>query len=179
ETAGLTDPDAIPEPPDAAVTRPGDVWSLGRHRLLCADSAKADDVDRLLAGAAIHLVYTDPPYGVRVEPRSQNAIAAGLCSFPQAAHHPTPDLVVPSPSAQPTRKLRAKDRPLANDFLPDAEFGRLLRQWLGNLARVLLPGRAYYLWGGYSNLGNYPAALRECGLYFSQAIVWDKEHPVL
>jgi DNA modification methylase len=180
ETAGLTDPDAIPQPPDEAVTRPGDLWSLGHHRLLCADSSKAADVDRLLAGAAVHLVYTDPPYGVRVEPRSHNAIAAGLSSFPQAPHGPAPDVIIPSQKAKPTtKKLRAKDRPLANDFLADAEFARLLRQWLGNLARVLLPGRAFYLWGGYSNLGNYPAALRECGLYFSQAIVWDKEHPVL
>jgi DNA modification methylase len=54
-----------------------------------------------------------------------------------------------------------------------------LRAWFGNLARVLLPGRAFYLWGGYSNCGNYPAALRAAGLYFSQAIIWDKQHPVL
>jgi DNA modification methylase len=44
---------------------------------------------------------------------------------------------------------------------------------------VLLPGRAFYIWGGYANLANYPSALAECGLYFSQAIVWDKCHPVL
>jgi len=54
-----------------------------------------------------------------------------------------------------------------------------LRAWFGNIARVLLPGRAFYLWGGYSNCGNYPPALRACGLYFSQAIIWDKQHPVL
>jgi DNA modification methylase len=75
--------------------------------------------------------------------------------------------------------LRAKDRPLTNDFLPDKEFASLLRAWFANLARVLLPGRSYYLWAGYANLGNYPPALYECGLYFSQAIVWDKEWPVL
>jgi DNA modification methylase len=50
---------------------------------------------------------------------------------------------------------------------------------LGNLARVLEPGRAFYVWGGYANLGNYPPVLKACGLYFSQAIVWDKQHPVL
>ena len=43
----------------------------------------------------------------------------------------------------------------------------------------LLPGRSFYLWGGYSNCGNYPAALKAVGLYFSQAIIWDKQHPVL
>jgi DNA modification methylase len=180
DTAGLTDPDEIPAPPDEAVTRPGDLWSLGCHRLLCADSSRAADVDRLLAGAAIHLVNADPPYNVQVEPRSNNAIAAGLSSFPGAQHDPVPDLVLHPKSAKPTaKKLRAKDRPLANDFLSDAEFDRMLRLWFGNIARVLQPGRGYYLWGGYSNLGNYPPALRECELYFSQAIVWDKQHPVL
>ena len=75
--------------------------------------------------------------------------------------------------------LRAKDRPLANDFLDDAKFAELLRAWFGNMARVLEPGRSFYVYGGYGNLENYPAALRESGLYFSQAIIWVKEHPVL
>src|SRR5262245_62080347 len=72
---GLTDPDEVPEPPDEAVTRPGDLWLLGEHRLLCGDSASREDVERLLDGAAIHLINTDPPYNVKVEPRSNNAIA--------------------------------------------------------------------------------------------------------
>ena len=46
---GLADPDAIPEPLDQAITQAGDLWTLGRHRLLCGDSSKAADVDRLLA----------------------------------------------------------------------------------------------------------------------------------
>jgi DNA modification methylase len=47
------------------------------------------------------------------------------------------------------------------------------------MARALLPGHSFVVWGGYANLGNYPPALKECGLYFSQGIVWDKLHPVL
>src|SRR6185436_1378061 len=77
---GITE-DGAPGLPDAATTRPGDIWVLGTHRLLCGDSASAVDVDRLLACAPIHLVNTDPPYNVKVEPRSNNAIAAGLSSF--------------------------------------------------------------------------------------------------
>jgi DNA modification methylase len=178
-TEGLTDPDAVPEPPDEAVTRPSDLWVLGNHRLLCGDSAKPEDVDRLLAGARIHLVNTDPPYNVKVEPRSNNAIAAGLSSF-ETTHHQKLDVERFPEKARPTtKKLRPKDRPLANDFLGDEEFDRLLHAWFGNLSRVLLPGRAFYVWGGYSNLGNYPPVLRANGLYFSQGIVWDKEHPVL
>jgi DNA modification methylase len=168
-TEGLTDPDDVPEPPDEPTTQPGDLWVLGRHRLLCGDSGKAEDVDRLLDGEPVHLVNTDPPYNVKVEPRSTNAIAAGLSSFQAPAKD--------GPSGG--RKLRARDRPLANDHVGDEEFARLLRAWFGTVARVLLPGRAFYVWGGYSNCGNYPAALREAGLYFSQAIIWDKQHPVL
>ena len=82
--------------------------------------------------------------------------------------------------AKPTgKKLRAKDRPLANDFVTDEEFDRLLDAWFGNIARVLLPGRAAYIWGGYANCANYPPYLKKHGLYFSQAIIWDKQHPVL
>jgi len=44
---------------------------------------------------------------------------------------------------------------------------------------VLEPGRGFYIWGGYANCANYPAALAESGLYFSQALIWVKEHPVL
>jgi DNA modification methylase len=75
--------------------------------------------------------------------------------------------------------MRAKDRPLANDFVTDGEFDTLLAAWFGNMARVLAPGRSFYIWGGYANCANYPPVLKACGLYFSQAIVWDKQHPVL
>jgi DNA modification methylase len=175
----MCDPDDVPAPPDEATTRPGDLWLLGRHRLLCGDSGTAADVDRLLDGAPIHLVNTDPPYGVKVEPRSNNAIAAGLSSF-EVTHHQKLDVVRHPEKARPTdKKLRAKDRPLANDFVADEAFARLLLAWFGNIARVLLPGRAYYTWGGYSNIANYPPVLRATGLYFSQAVIWHKQHPVL
>jgi DNA modification methylase len=55
----------------------------------------------------------------------------------------------------------------------------MLHAWFGNLARVLLPGRGFYIWGGYANVANYPPVLKACELYFSQAIIWVKEHPVL
>ncbi|MEX1229489.1 MAG: ParB N-terminal domain-containing protein [Planctomycetaceae bacterium] len=111
---GLTDPDDVPAPPDAATTQPGDLWILGNHRLLCGDSSKPEDVDRLLDGQPIHLVNTDPPYNVRVEPRSNNAIAAGNSSFANPkTHHQKFDLERHPEKAKPTgTKLRAKDRAL-------------------------------------------------------------------
>src|SRR5436190_1578911 len=181
---GLTDPDDVPLPPDEATTQPGDLWILGDHRLLCADSSKPEDVDRLLGGASIHLVNSDPPYNVKVESRSNNSIAAGTSSFANPAkkrtHHQSLDLARhPGKSKPTTKKMRPKDRPLANDFVSDEEFDRLLRAWFGNMARVLEPGRGFYIWGGYANCGNYPPVLKETGLYFSQAVIWVKGHPVL
>jgi DNA modification methylase len=189
-TAGLTDPDDVPEPPDDAITQPGDLWILGDHRLLCGDSGSVEDVDRLLAGAPIQLVNTDPPYNVKVEPRSNNAIAAGLSSFgggdaveasdAQGMHHQGFDLARHKSKSKAThKKLRPKDRPLANDFVSDEEFEKLLRAWFGNISRVLEPGRGFYIWGGYANIANYPPVLKEAKLYFSQSIIWVKEHPVL
>ena len=176
---GLTDPDDVPAPPDEATTRPGDLWILGEHRLLCGDSGSASDLDRLLEGKPVHLVNTDPPYNVKLEPRSNNAIAAGLSSF-QTTHHQKLDVERHAGKAKgTTRKLRAKDRPLENDFVTDEAFSTLLLAWFGNLSRVLAPGRGFYIWGGYANVANYPAALKASGLYFSQAIIWDKQHPVL
>ncbi len=180
-----TDPDVIPEPPDEPITQRGDLWILGDHRLLCGDSSKADDVDRLCESVQVHMANTDPPYNVAVEPRSNNAIVAGLSTFPASAtkattHQQKRDLARhPEKSKPTTKKLRAKDRPLANDFMDDETFAIMLRAWFGNLARVLTPGRAFYCWGGYANIANYPSAFQESGLYFSQSIIWHKLHPVL
>jgi len=172
--------DQAPALPGEATTKPGDLWILGDHRLLCGDSANPEHLDRLLDGAVIHLVNTDPPYNVKVEPRSNNAIAAGLSSFQGPKHHQSLDLARHPGKSKPTgKKMRAKDRPLENDFVSDEAFDELLDAWFGNIARVLEPGRGFYVWGGYANCAKYPPALKACELYFSQAIIWVKEHPVL
>jgi len=182
---GLVDPDDVPAPPDAATTRPGDLIVLGNHRLLCGDSSSAADLDRLLAGEKIHLCNTDPPYNVKVEPRSNNAIVAGLSSFAlpgKADQHDQQSADLnryPEKSRATHKKLRAKDRPLINDFMTDEAFEKMLEAWFGNIARVLMPGGGFYIWGGYANCGNYPPVLKRHELYFAQAVIWVKEHPVL
>jgi DNA modification methylase len=183
-TDGLTDADEVPLPPDEPVTKPGDLIILGDHRLLCGDSASESDLDRLLDGAPIHLLNTDPPYNVKVEPRSNNAIAAGNSSFAapekKGKHHQKFDLARHPEKGKAThKKMRAKDRPLVNDFVTDEAFEALLLAWFGNAAHVLEPGRAFYIWGGYANVANYPPALKATGLRFSQTIIWHKQHPVL
>ena len=56
--------DEAPEPPEEPVTKPGDLWILGRHRLLCGDATVVEDVERLMDGKKADMVFTDPPYGL-------------------------------------------------------------------------------------------------------------------
>ena len=63
ETDGLTDEDEVPEAPEP-VTKLGDIWILGNHRLMCGDSTSIDAVDKLMDGQKADMVFTDPPYGV-------------------------------------------------------------------------------------------------------------------
>jgi DNA modification methylase len=65
---GLTDPDDIPDAPAQAVSALGDLWQLGRHRLICGDSTDAQAVSRVLEGVKPHLCVTDSPYGVNYDP---------------------------------------------------------------------------------------------------------------
>lgn len=76
-TVGLTDPDDIPEPPARPFSISGDVWIMGRHRLICGDSTNADDVERVLAGIKPHLLVSDPPYGVSYDPAWRQRFTVG------------------------------------------------------------------------------------------------------
>ena len=75
---GLTDPDEAPPAPEHPVSVPGDLWLLGRHRLLCGDSTVATDVARVLGGVAPHLMVTDPPYGVNYDPAWRNQVGRSI-----------------------------------------------------------------------------------------------------
>ena len=68
--------DDIPEPPEDPVSRPGDLWTLGNHRLLCGDATVATDVERLLGTVKPLLMVTDPPYGVEYDPGWRNKTGA-------------------------------------------------------------------------------------------------------
>jgi DNA modification methylase len=186
---GLCDPDDIPAPPDAATTQPGDLWLLGDHRLFCGDSGKSDDVDQLLDGAKVHLVNTDPPYNVNVEPASNGADTGGqrpgkrplrnVASWRSLEGQRARGIKPPRKTPAPTAKTAAKGRRLMGDFVSDEEFAQKLCAWFGNIARVLRPGRCFYLWGGYANIANYPPALNAADLYMSQCLIWVKGHPVI
>lgn len=71
-TDGLTDEDDVPEAPEEPTTRLGDVWILGKHRLMCGDSTSIDAVEKLMDGQKANMVFTDPPYGYEYESNYQN-----------------------------------------------------------------------------------------------------------
>jgi len=71
-TDGLTDEDDVPEAPEEPTTRLGDVWILGKHRLMCGDSTSIDAVEKLMDGQKADMVFTDPPYGYEYESNYQN-----------------------------------------------------------------------------------------------------------
>ena len=89
----MTDPDAIPEPPKVAITKLGDIWLCGKHRVMAGDSTKAEDVERLKDGKKTDCVVTDPPYGMgfvnnhrkvkhkEIEGDSTNAALLHACSM--------------------------------------------------------------------------------------------------
>jgi DNA modification methylase len=76
-STGLTDPDAIPAPPEAPVSQLGDIWLLGRHRLVCGDCTDPHVVEAALSGVRPHLMVTDPPYGVEYDPSWRNEALEG------------------------------------------------------------------------------------------------------
>lgn len=67
EVKGQTDEDAVPEVKPDPVTRLGDVWLLGKHRVMCGDSTSIDAVEKLMAGEKADMVFTDPPYNIASE----------------------------------------------------------------------------------------------------------------
>lgn len=64
DNEGQTDEDAVPEVTETPISRPGDVWIMGQHRLLCGDATVTESYDRLMQGGAADMVFTDPPYNV-------------------------------------------------------------------------------------------------------------------
>ena len=92
-------PDEAPPPPADPITRPGDLWLLGNHRLLCGDATRVEDLRRVLDGRLADLIFTDPPYNVAYQGKagSRRTIAnddlgAGFASFLQAASSAMPPM---------------------------------------------------------------------------------------
>lgn len=71
---GLTDDDEVPEVVENPITKPGDIWILGNHRVMCGDSTSFDDVEKLMDGSLADMLLTDPPYNVAYEGKTKESL---------------------------------------------------------------------------------------------------------
>ncbi|GAC1649844.1 MAG: DNA modification methylase [Herpetosiphon sp.] len=138
------DPDDIPETPVHPVTQRGDVWTMGKHRIICGDSTDPDTVKRVLAGVTPNLMVTDPPYGVSYDPadrgKARNADGKLLS----------------------TGNKRAVGK-VQNDDI--ADWGATYK---------LFPGDVAYVWHSAINPGAAQKNLEDAGFGIRMQIVWAK-----
>jgi site-specific DNA-methyltransferase (adenine-specific) len=83
---GNCDPDEVPELPAEPITKPGDLWFLGKHRLLCGDATKPEDIARVMADAKADLLLTDPPYNVGYEGKTAEKLTIANDTMDSAAY---------------------------------------------------------------------------------------------
>lgn len=148
--SGLTDPDAAPELQEAAVTRLGDTWLCGKHRVRCGDSTSAEDVGALLGDIEPHLMVTDPPYGVEYDANWRNE-AEGVGGFGD-----------PKKAKSGYNSTRAVGK-VQND-------GRV--DW--SEAWALFPGDVAYVWHAGIYAGPVAESLQSNGLNLRSQIIWVK-----
>lgn len=147
---GLTDEDAVPEVPDEPVTKLGDVWILGKHRLMCGDSTSVDAVEKLMDGNKVDMVFTDPPYGMSYG----GGRAAG--------------------STKKGALVKAHGMILGDDKTGN-DLIALVRDALASAVVVSKTGAATYVCFPWRTYSEFEAALKECGFKASACIVWDKK----
>jgi site-specific DNA-methyltransferase (adenine-specific) len=148
-TDGLTDPEDAPAVQENPVTVPGDVWVMGKHRLLCGDSTSVDDLTKLTGGQLVDMWLTDPPYNVAV----------------QGGNH-----------GDPERKNGLK---IMNDKMPDDAFRQFLRDAYTAADMVMKPGSVFYIWHADSEGYNFRGAAKDSGWTVRQCLIWKKSSIVM
>ena len=146
---GLTDEDAVPDVPEQPVTVLGDVWLLGKHRLMCGDSTSIDAVAKLTGGGGVDMLLTDPPYNVAV----------------QGGNHANPE--------------RTNGLKIINDKMPDEEFRQFLRDAFVTADTVMKKGAVFYIWHADSEGYNFRGACKDAGWTVRQCLIWKKSSIVM
>jgi DNA modification methylase len=155
-TAGLTDPDLVPEPPAEPISRPGDLWLLGNHRLLCGDATSEADVTRVMDGQRAALMATHPPY---------------LVDYQGGTH----------PATEANGGKRGEDPDKHWDTYIDHEHSvEFYRAYLQTaLECALAADGAVYQWFAITRSEVVWAAWRAAGLLPHQVLIWAKSRAVL
>lgn len=153
ELPAAFDEEEVPEPPAEPRTKPGDLWQLGRHRLLCGDSTDPEQVARLMGGRQVDLLLTDPPYNV-------------------AYHQNDSKNWDPKLARQRTdRKVIMNDK-----FSDELSFQRFLVDATRAALAVMRPGAAYYVWFAAMHGPTVFSSLEEAGVPAKQELCWVKNH---
>jgi len=154
ETEGLTDEDEVPEVPEEPKTKPGDIYKLGRHRLMCGDSTSIDSLEKLCDGQLVDMWLTDPPYNV----------ALGMNESPEEAKK---------------RNRRTDGLTVMNDEMSDEEFRQFLRDCYVAADAVMKPGAVFYIWHADSEGYNFRGAARDANWKVRQCLIWKKSSMVM
>ena len=137
--------DVIPAANDTPVTQLGDMWVLGRHRLLCGDTRNRDDMGKLMAGEHADLVFTDPPYNV--------AIDGNVCGLGSVKH---------------------REFAFASGEMSRTQFVSFLTDTLGNIARAMRDGAIAFVCMDWRHMGELLEAGEAVFTELKNLVVWNK-----
>lgn len=143
-----------PDPPAEAITKTGDIWQLGEHRLIVGDSTRPEDIAALMQDDRADLLLTDPPYNV----------ALGVGDTPEVAK---------------ARHRRTDGLKIENDAMGTEEFEDFLHSAFSNAASHMKEGAAYYCWYASTSQKSTQTALERAGLPPHQILIWVKNALVL
>jgi len=151
---GQCDPDEVPEVPDEPVTKPGDLWLLGGHRLLCGDATRPEDVQRVMGDARAAIMATDPPY---------------LVDYRGGQH----------PASEANGGADSKDKRW-DEYIDHEHSVAFYVDFLRcALEHALTPDAAIYQWFGIMRTEVIWQSWREVGLLPHQVLIWKKTRAVL
>jgi DNA modification methylase len=145
-TSQKPDPaDAVPEVTGPAITRPGDIWQIGPHRLICADATSPETYARLLNGEKAQLIFTDPPYNVKIDGH-----VSGL------------------------GKVRHREFAMATGEMSEAEFAGFLTVVFANLADAAIDGAIHFIAMDWRHMAEVLAAASDTYAELKNLCVWSK-----
>ena len=131
-------------------TQSGDLWHLGRHRLLCGDSTAESDVNKLFAGQQADLVVTDPPYNIDYASAEQDR-----CEY---------------------KGIERAERPILNDNMSDESFYQFLLNFYKATYSKIKGGGVVYIFHSTKESVNFINAMKKAGFKVSQTLIWAKDH---
>lgn len=150
EVEGLTDEDEAPEPPEEPITKLGDIYVMGKHRLMCGNSTNQNDIEKLCNHELVDMWLTDPPYNVDMTSKNEMLEKAGKARKDKSSFG------------------------IANDAMSNEEFRQFLRDAYVTADIVMKPGAVFYIWHADSEGYNFRGAAQDAGWKVRQCLIWRK-----